>query len=200
MAPRARRFPRVPNENGQIESSASNRSGECNKDHVRRIRPISKVTHSGAITRVKVPVHTWYYSPTGDELFEHRKGAFYSHSREGSVDGEAAIFRLQTTRKPIPSNNIYPATIESSTSGIAMLSYDKENNNIWREVTDSEELVSLLLERNADHLRQATLDGTPFTTAPLKELFGLYSTAHLRQQIKFSQVHSTFIHSGYRKK
>ena len=37
--------------------------------------------------------------------------------------------------------------------------------------------MSLLLERNADHLRQATLDGTPFTMAPLKELFGLYGTS-----------------------
>ena len=64
-----------------------------------------------------------------------------------------------------------------------MLSYDKENTNIWREVTDSEELVSLLLERNADYLRQATLDGTPFTTAPLKELFGLYGTSKAADQI-----------------
>ena len=64
-----------------------------------------------------------------------------------------------------------------------MLSYNKGNTNIWREVTDSEELVSLLLERNADHLRQATLDGTHFTTAPLKELFGLYGTSKAAHQI-----------------
>jgi hypothetical protein len=37
--------------------------------------------------------------------------------------------------------------------------------------------VSLLLERSADHLRQATLDGTLFTKAPLKEIFGLYGTS-----------------------
>ena len=153
------------------------------KTMFRRIHPISKGTQSGAITRVKVPVHTWYYSPTGDELFEHRKGAFYSHSQEGSIDGEASIIRIQTTRKSIPTNNIYPATIKSSSRGIAMLSYDKGNTNLWREVTDSEELVSLLLERNADHLRQATLNGTPFTTAPLKNLFGLFSTSKAADQI-----------------
>jgi hypothetical protein len=33
---------------------------------------------------------------------------------------------------------------------------------LWREVSDSEELVQLLLERNAKHLRQCTIDGTPF--------------------------------------
>ena len=64
-----------------------------------------------------------------------------------------------------------------------MLSYDKGNKNIWREVTDSEELVSLLQERNADHLRQATLNGTPFTTAPLKEIFGLYGTSKTAEKI-----------------
>ena len=43
--------------------------------------------------------------------------------------------------------------------------------------------MSLLLERNADHLRQATLDGTPFTTAPLKDIFGLYGTSKAVHQI-----------------
>ena len=64
-----------------------------------------------------------------------------------------------------------------------MLSYDKGNKNIWRDVTDSEELVSLLLERNIDHLHQATLDGTPFTTTPLNELFGLYETSKAADEI-----------------
>ena len=64
-----------------------------------------------------------------------------------------------------------------------MLSFDKINKNIWREVTDSEELVSLLLERNADHLHQAKLDGNPFTTAPLKEIFGLCGTSKAADEI-----------------
>ena len=44
------------------------------KTMFRRIRPISKGTQSGAITRVKVPVHTWYYSSTADALFSTGKG------------------------------------------------------------------------------------------------------------------------------
>ena len=50
-------------------------------------------------------------------------------------------------------------------------------------MTDSKELVSLLLEWNAYHLRQATLDGNHFTTAPLKEIFGLYGTSKAADQI-----------------
>ena len=43
-------------------------------------------------------------------------------------------------------------------------------------MTDSEELVKLMLERNADHLRQYTSDGIPFASGPLSELFGLNGT------------------------
>ncbi len=64
-----------------------------------------------------------------------------------------------------------------------MLSFDKLNKNIWREVEDSEELVYLLLERNADHLHQSTLDGTPFTMVPLKELFGLHGPSKAADEI-----------------
>ena len=127
----------------------------------RRIRPISKRTQTGAITRVKVSVHAWYYSPSSDELFEHRKGVFHSHSQEHYIDVDSSIFRTQTTRKTIPTKKICPVSVETMRSGIAMLSFEKSNKNIWREVTYSEELVSLLLERNADHLRQSTLKKIP---------------------------------------
>ena len=41
-------------------------------------------------------------------------------------------------------------------------------------MSDSDELVQLLLERNAAHLRQCTIDGTPFASGPLNQLFGQY--------------------------
>ena len=47
---------------------------------------------------------------------------------------------------------------------------------LWLEVLDSEELVQLLLERNAENLRQCTIDGTPFASGPLNQLFGLYGS------------------------
>ena len=35
---------------------------------------------------------------------------------------------------------------------------------------------ALLLEQNAEHLRQSTIDGTPFASGPLNQLFGLFGT------------------------
>ena len=67
--------------------------------------------------------------------------------------------------------------------GIVLNDLDETDTDVWREVTDSEELVALLLERNADHLRQSVTDGTPFTTQLLLELFGLYGTTDAADKI-----------------
>ena len=67
--------------------------------------------------------------------------------------------------------------------GIVLKDHDKKNTTIWRVVTDSEELVALLLKRNADHLHQVVTDGMPFTTQPLLELFGLYDTTNTAHKI-----------------
>ena len=144
------------------------------KSVFQRLRPISKGTQTGALTRIKVPKQQWYYSPGRKELFEYRKGAFYAHARE--LDDEDSIFRISTTRKPLPTANVYPAMVTVTADDIVLNDHDETNTDIWREVTDSEELVSLLLERNADHLRQSATDGTPFTKQPLLELIGLYGT------------------------
>ena len=42
------------------------------------------------------------------------------------------------------------------------------------KILDSEDLIRILLEHNAEHLRQITIDGTPFASGPLSQLFGLY--------------------------
>ena len=111
----------------------------------------------------------------------YHKGAFYAHARE--LDDEDSLFRTSTTRKPLPTANIFPATVTVTEDGIVLNDHDETDTQIWREVTDSEELVALLLERNADHLRQSATDGTPFTTQPLLELFGLYGTTEAAEKI-----------------
>ena len=121
------------------------------KSVFQRLRPISKGTRTGALTRIKVPKQQWYYSPGRKELFEYRKGAFYAHAQE--LDNEDRIFHISTTRKPLPTANVYPAMVTVTADGIVLNDHDETDTEIWREVTDSEELVSLLLERNADHIR-----------------------------------------------
>jgi hypothetical protein len=50
------------------------------KSTFQRLRPISKGTQTGALTRIKVPKQQWYFSPDRRELFEYCKGVFYAHA------------------------------------------------------------------------------------------------------------------------
>ena len=151
------------------------------KSTFQRLRPISKGTQTGALTGIKVPNQQWYFSPGRKELFEYRKGAFYAHARE--LDDDDSIFRISTTRKPLPTANFYLAMVTVTADGIVLNDHDETDTEICCEVTDSKELVALLLERNADHLRQSATDGTPLTTQPLLELFCLYGTTYAADKI-----------------
>ena len=80
---------------------------------------------------------------------------------------------MHRTRQPLPNADITLATITMTPEAL-ILDGTSDPGELWREVSDSEELVQLLLERNAEHLRQSTIDGTPFASGPLNQLFGLY--------------------------
>ena len=47
---------------------------------------------------------------------------------------------------------------------------------MWEEINESEKIEELLLERNAEHLRQSTIDETPFAVPPSNSLFGKFGT------------------------
>ena len=75
---------------------------------------------------------------------------------------------MYTSRKPLPTANVYPETVTVTKDGIVLNDHDETDTEIWREVTDLEELLALLFDRNADHLRQSATDGKRFTTQPLQ--------------------------------
>ena len=91
------------------------------------------------------------------------------------TDGENGPYHIHRTRQPLPKSNGSVANVRVEITHIHLNS-TVETDKIWREVLDSEELVQLILERNAEHLRQSTIDGTPFAPGPLNQLFGLFGT------------------------
>ena len=105
------------------------------KSVFQRLCPISKGTQTGALARIKVPKQQWYYSPGRKELFENRKGAFYAHARE--LDDEDSIFRISTTRKPLPTANVYQVMVTVTADGIVLNDHDETDTEIWREDTYS---------------------------------------------------------------
>ena len=124
---------------------------------------------------MKVPYHEWMYHQASDTLYRFVKGAFYSHARVTMTDGENGPFHIHRTRQPLPKSNVSVANVRVEPNHIHLDSM-VETDKIWREVLNSEELVQILLERNVEHIRQSTIDGTPFASVPLNQLFGLFGT------------------------
>ena len=142
----------------------------------RRLKGLKSEIQSGALAKVKIPRHEWYFHPPSDTLNHYVRVAFYAHSRVETLDGDHAPFRIERTRRPLSSSGVEVATVRRDGSVLEITATSRETT-VWREVTDSEEVENLLLERNAEHLRQCTIDGTPFARSPLNSTFGLYGTS-----------------------
>ena len=140
-----------------------------------KLKPISKGTFGGALASIKIPLFEWFFHTSSDMLYHYVRGAFYAHSRVPGIDNNHAPFRMQHTRRPLPSKDVVVARVTQE--GNYFILHSTQNvDEIWTEVTDSEEIETLLLDRNADHLRQCTVDHTPFAVPPLHNLFGKYGT------------------------
>ena len=140
-----------------------------------KLQPISKGRRSKAISRVKVPMHQWHYSPDSKELYQYSKGAFYTHLANLDA-GDNLSFRRHYARKLLPKSGCIPARVTAQTCGYSITAVDYDSLEIWKEVSELEEMDRFSLKWNADYLRHARTDGTPFASGPLGELFGLYRT------------------------
>ena len=63
----------------------------------RRLKPLKQDIRSGALANVKIPSRQWFYHEGSDSLFQYDQGAFFSHSRLETVDGDSGPFRSQRT-------------------------------------------------------------------------------------------------------
>ena len=111
------------------------------KDIYKKLWPISHGHRSGALSRVKVPIADMIYCPTTDELFHHSRGAFYAHARLEPLDGDEMLFSTQRRQKPLPTKHVYPAVVTEIGGVYRLTGHDNTATTVWKEVTDSEELV-----------------------------------------------------------
>ena len=141
----------------------------------RRLKPLGKGLNSGSIARILIPRYNWFYHSPSDSLYHYSKGSFYAHARLSGVDRDLMPFTKMRTRRPLPTGGVRVAEV-SVTEEHILLESTREEDGLWEEITESERIEELLLERNAEHLRQSTVDETPFAVPPLNGLFGLYGT------------------------
>ena len=147
-----------------------------------KLKPIEKGPITGALSTIKVPKYEWFYHSSSDMLYHYVKGAFYAHAREQGVDMEMAPFRRHHTRRPLPKNDVQVAEV-LKTESYFILQSTRCEPQLWEDISDSDEMERLLLNGNADHLRQYTVDGTPFTIPPLNSLFGMYDVNEVADKL-----------------
>jgi hypothetical protein len=78
---------------------------------------------------------------------------------------KACFGLLRKCLKPTSSGGLTKAQVADGT--------DANGAELFRDVTEPEEMFALILERNFKHFGQA--NGTPFTEAPLKDWLGTHA-------------------------
>ena len=129
---------------------------------------MGKGLNTGALARILIPRYNWFYHSRSDMLYHYSKGSFYAHSRLEGIDDDSMPFSRMRTRRPIPTSGVLLADVQE-TEDVIILKNTREDSQMWEEINESEKIEELLLERNAEHLRQSTIDETPFAVPPRSE-------------------------------
>jgi exonuclease III len=102
-------------------------------------------------------------------------------AKQGNEAAEKAIVAI---RKAEESRTVYARLRrlmgKDKKGGLSHVLVEKDDGRV-ECVHDLREINALLLERNRKHFSQA--DGTPFTTAPLVDLFGRYGTNRMSEAL-----------------
>jgi hypothetical protein len=137
----------------------------------RRLTSLINGRHS-RLTMIESSTHDWFYSAKSNELFRFTDGVFecYPRKRDGS-------FFSHHTLKVIEADAILvkvePADPEQPDKGFVIVE-ELPHDKFWRNVTDSQELESMLLQRNKRHLQQVDREGRPGTKPPFPDLYEDY--------------------------
>ena len=91
-------------------------------------------------------------------------------------------FQIHRTRRTLPKKGLEVAEVKID-GGFIVLQSTREESEIREEITESDKIEEILLERNADHLRQSTIDHTPFAVPPLNDLFGEFGTNNKADEV-----------------
>lgn len=129
-------------------------------------RKLTMVTKGprGALDRIQIPSHDWFFSPKHDELYHYDKGVFEAYPSCGD-----SRFFLHHTLKVLPTDaQLVVVEKDEHTQRWIITDTLPPPESFWIDITSQEEIESHLLERNKRHLEQTSREeGT--STAPIME-------------------------------
>ena len=118
-----------------------------------------KESRSG-LDRIEVPMYTWFYLARSKEIYRYNQGVFKAHTthtpQPGLIPTASKSFYTHHHLK-VPTEDTVRAEVSV---GKELIILDKVYPpcKIWREVTDTEESETIILQQNKRHLQQAPIE------------------------------------------
>ena len=144
----------------------------------RKLTAITKGTR-GALQRIQVPLHDWFYSPSNREVYRYHRGVFDAYPAASE-----SLFFSHHTRKVLP-NDVQAVTVEKDDtdkfwriSGILPMP-----TPLWKDITAAEDIEAELLQRNQMHLEQTDREQGISTGPTLTALQQNYGYNELSRKI-----------------
>ena len=125
----------------------------------RKLTAITKGSRQ-SLDWIEVPMGEWYYSHTTKEIYKYDKGVFEAYSAwspSHSLIPDSPWRFYKHHHLKVPHDDIVEAQVESSDEYLILTAIGVPSQ-IWRTVTDTAEIESLLLERNKRHLQQSDVE------------------------------------------
>jgi hypothetical protein len=144
----------------------------------RKLTSITKGTHS-QLDCIQIPTDSWYYSKKESEIYHYDKGVWEAYP---CLSEESNTYFTHHTLKVVPPDAI-PIEVQISDESIEIISHLPEDNPMWTEITDSDEIKRLLLGRNKRHLQQADIEGGTSSTPIMKQVRSQHGLSPLNDQI-----------------
>jgi hypothetical protein len=108
---------------------------------------------------IEVPTGEWYYSHVKKEIYRYDKGVFESYaawSPSPSLIPTHPVKFYRHHHLKVPHDDIVEAMVEDDGEHYVLQAVYRPQQ-VWRTVTDTKEIETLLLERNERHLQQASI-------------------------------------------
>jgi hypothetical protein len=132
---------------------------EKDREVNRKLTCITKGSHQ-SLDWIEIPTGEWYYSHQKREIYRYDKGVFESYAAWSPTAGLVPTHPWKFFghhHLKVPHDDIVEAQVVRE-GDFFILQAVYMRNQIWKTVTDAEEIERLLTERNCRHLQQATVE------------------------------------------
>ncbi len=143
-----------------------------------------------SLDRIKVPLYKWHYSPKTKELYRYDQGVFEAYEpltpQIGLQPTDPTRFYLRLHLKVLPEDALRAKVHRQSDHFELMRIY--KMSTLWREVTSTEEIETIILQRNRRHLQQASIEDGRVHDPIMQELIEGYGVNDMVEQMRGGEL------------